>query len=89
MKFQTNHGIVEIPDELVLQAAGRIYEKRRRTHAGGRPPSTFACRFCATECAGRRGLRDHERQCPAAEAALRLDDADLLNMRWEPAAPDN
>jgi hypothetical protein len=65
MKLKMPDGLViEVPDAVILRAAGAIYAARRKTH--GHPPlHVFHCRWCKGEVRGRIPLEAHERDCVA------------------------
>jgi hypothetical protein len=62
MKLKTTAGeVVDIADQMILAAAGAIYNGRRKTRAG--PVKTFPCAWCSRECRGHRELERHQRDC--------------------------
>jgi hypothetical protein len=64
MMMKTVSGdVVVVDDEVILAAAGRIYQARRKTCSG--PTRVFRCRWCDQPQRGRVLLEGHERDCPA------------------------
>jgi hypothetical protein len=85
MQFEMADGsVVEIPDAKVLQAAGKIYQRRRKTH--GHPPlKRFVCEWCRGELQGRAAFDAHTRVCDARPSA-EITAADLIPWEWPESA---
>jgi hypothetical protein len=62
MRFSCGH---EIADEEILQAAGAIRSRLRKSHHGGRPRGKYTCRWCSATCMGMKVLGEHELFCRA------------------------
>ena len=62
-----SHGEIEVPDRVILAAAGRIYQARRKTRSG--PKKVFHCCWCNRACEGRAALIEHQSACPESVCA--------------------
>jgi hypothetical protein len=84
MKLKTTDGrVIEIPDAVILRAAGMIYASRRKVCAGP-PKHVFRCRHCDGEIHGRVELDRHERTCDQRQSSdlIELTDEDMLSLVW-------
>jgi hypothetical protein len=77
--------VVVVADEVILAAAGRIYQARRRTCAG--PTRVFRCRWCECELRGRAALELHERgECAARPTGdlIAVTSEEMRQLAWVP-----
>jgi hypothetical protein len=74
-------GEAEIREDVILAAAGAIYERRRKVH-GGPPKKTFSCRWCRAQILGGAELEAHERACTQRHGPLPFPDVELAALEW-------